>query len=199
VAQNVSGRTLEVDASALPGAGTGALHFSIAPSHVSLAAGHEMKIRVTVSAASAPSAALATGVIQLATSDGQTLHVPWAVESGALFGKLLTKVSLSQATFAPSDVSPALLDLEIGRVSTAGAVQIQPVSRLEIVLVGPRGKALGLLTRQRDLLPGRYRFGLTGRAPSGAPLPPGRYSLRLAAWPTVAGPPSRAIVRFTIK
>jgi hypothetical protein len=157
------------------------------------------RIRVTASASSAPTQALATGVILLATNDGETLRVPWAVDSRPPVGKLLTQITLSQASFAPSDVSPALLDLEIGRVSTAGPIEIQPVSRLEIVLAGAQARSLGLLARQRDLLPGRYRFGLTGRAPSGARLKPGRYSLRLAAWPTVPGPPSRAIVRFTIK
>ena len=50
---------------------------------------------------------------------------------------------------------------------------------------------LGLLARLRDLLPGRYVFGLTGRDPAGASLPPGAYRLRIAAIPADGGPPSR--------
>ena len=34
-----------------------------------------------------------------------------------------------------------------------------------------------------DLLPGRYAFGLTGRGPAGRPLAPGRYDVRLRAYP----------------
>jgi subtilisin family serine protease len=199
VARNVSSHRLHILVAALADGVAKSLHFSIVPSSVVIAAGQETTIHITVSASSAPSVRLVTGVIRLAASDGQSMHVPWAVDSGPLVEQLLTKITLSQSTFTPSDLSPALLDVEIGRISTTGGIQIQPVSRLEIDLAGRDGKSLGLLTRQRDLLPGRYRFGLTGRAPTGAPLPPGRYSLRLAAWPTVPGLPSRAIVRFTIK
>ena len=199
VAENVSSGRLHLDVAAFGGTGGVTLHFSIAPSHLVIPAGQKRRIRVTVSASSAPSSKLVTGVIRLTASDGESIHVPWVVGFGSLFDNLLTKITLSQAAFTPSDVSPALLDLEIGRISSTGTTQIQPVSRLEIVLAGSHGKSLGLLTRQRDLLPGRYRFGLTGRDPKGTPLAPGRYSLRLAAWPTVRGPPSRAIVRFTIK
>ena len=35
--------------------------------------------------------------------------------------------------------------------------------------------------RLRDLLPGRYAFGLTGRGPGGKVLQPGTYVLRLRA------------------
>ncbi len=199
VVRNVSSHRLDIDIAALADTGAGPLSFAIVPSRVAIPPGQQRRIRVTAGASSAPSPTLVTGVILLATNDGQVLQVPWAVDSAALSEKLLAQITLSHASFAPSDVSPALLDLEIGRVSTTGPIEIQPVSRLEIVLAGARGRPLGLLARQRDLLPGRYRFGLTGRAPSGARLKPGRYELRLAAWPTVPGPPSRAIVRFTIK
>ena len=59
---------------------------------------------------------------------------------------------------------------------------------------------LGLLARLRDLLPGRYVFGLTGRGPGGAVLPPGGVppdgSSRA---PPDGGPPSRKQVDFQIK
>ena len=58
---------------------------------------------------------------------------------------------------------------------------------------------IGLLTRERDLLPGSYQFGITGRSPTGATLSSGRYELRLVAWPTGRGAPSRARVSFSIQ
>ena len=45
------------------------------------------------------------------------------------------------------------------------------------------GTRLGLLTRRRELLPGRYTFGLTGRGPTGARLRRGTYTIRLLAFP----------------
>jgi hypothetical protein len=53
----------------------------------------------------------------------------------------------------------------------------------------------------RDLLPGRYAFGLTGRGPFGNTLRPGGYELRLTAEPVEGAegtPPSTAKVAFTI-
>ena len=62
------------------------------------------------------------------------------------------------------------------------------------------GTSLGLLVRMRDLLPGRYAFGLTGRDPQGNRLPAGEYTLTLTAIPpgvarrsTTACDPARVI------
>ena len=72
---------------------------------------------------------------------------------------------------------------------------------LEAELWTKAGRRLGLLTRLRDLLPGRYAFGVTGRGPDGRKLRPGRYAIRLRAHP-VAGDTGAAAtavdVRFTI-
>jgi hypothetical protein len=73
-----------------------------------------------------------------------------------------------------------------------------PVLRLDLQLETDAGKPLGLLTRLRDLLPGRYSFGLTGRDPKGQLLGPGSYRIRAMAWPTAGGLPSTATIRFTI-
>jgi hypothetical protein len=40
---------------------------------------------------------------------------------------------------------------------------------------------LGVLAKRRELLPGRYTFGLTGRGPSGEPLARRRYVIRVVA------------------
>jgi hypothetical protein len=81
-----------------------------------------------------------------------------------------------------------------------GTLQVQPVLRLDLLLYTAGGRFLGRLAQLRDLLPGSYSFGITGRASTGVPLAPGRYELRLAAWPTlpVDAQPSRAKVSFSI-
>ncbi len=57
------------------------------------------------------------------------------------------------------------------------------------------GSKLGVLAQLRDLLPGRYAFGLTGRdARRRLRSSPGRYRSGLTAYPTGQGPPSKAIV-----
>ena len=58
---------------------------------------------------------------------------------------------------------------------------------------------LGLLARVRDLLPGRYTFGLTGRDANGGVLAPGDYRLRLVAWPTGRGSATVRTIGFTVQ
>ena len=51
-----------------------------------------------------------------------------------------------------------------------------------------KGKRIGVLARLRDLLPGQYSIGLTGRGPGGAGLAPGRYMVEpegLGIWAEV--------------
>jgi hypothetical protein len=73
------------------------------------------------------------------------------------------------------------------------------VRQLDLDLFTAKGKRLGLLARLRDLLPGRYAFGLTGRGPHGRALRPGRYRVKLLAWHTTGGPPDVRSVAFTIR
>ena len=76
---------------------------------------------------------------------------------------------------------------------------LQPVRRLDVLLLDADGQVLGLLARLRDVLPGQYAFGLTGRGPDGTRLAPGRYELRLVAWPAAGGSPARRTVRFSVE
>ena len=140
-------------------------------------------------------------IIRVAASGSQTLHIPWALQFEQPNPSLLARVSIDQSSFAPSDTSPALLSLQAGAVVRYTNVQIEPVARLDILLYTSAGRFVGVLARLRDLLPGTYSFGITGRGPSSVRLPPGGYELRLAAWPTLPkdAPPSRAQVRFTIE
>src|SRR4029077_15319364 len=100
--------------------------------------------------------------------------------------------------FAPSDTTPAVLRVQAGRVVTGNGVRIEPLSQIEVLLYKAAGGFVGLLARERDLLPGTYSFGVTGRSPTGSTLAPGRYELRLVAWPTHGGALSRLTVPFAI-
>ena len=50
----------------------------------------------------------------------------------------------------------------------------------------------------RDVLPGRYSFGITGRGAGGKRLPPGAYALRITATPVGGGATDEEVVPFTI-
>jgi hypothetical protein len=124
------------------------------------------------------------------------VRVPWLIAFGARAEALLEPLRLSARSFKPSDSAPALLTFRAGQV--AGA-QIVPVRQLDVRLFSPTRGSLGLLARVRDLLPGSYAFGLTGRSPTGEQLQPGPYTLRVVAYPTNGGPESIRSLRFTIR
>ena len=101
----------------------------------------------------------------------------------------------------PSDAAPALLTFQAGRIlGDSGRDEVQPVALLQPrAPCAAKGTVLGTLATLRDLLPGRYAFGLTGRTPAGNTLGKGRYRIRVTAVPSLAGPSSTAEVAFTIK
>jgi hypothetical protein len=102
--------------------------------------------------------------------------------------------------FRPSDAAPAVLGFRAGSIlRSEEGDETQPVSRLELELRRESGARLGRLAQLRNLLPGQFLYGLTGRGPGGKKLRPGRYVLRLAAYPTGGGPPTRREVRFAIQ
>jgi hypothetical protein len=111
--------------------------------------------------------------------------------------ELLSSTRLSNRAFRPSDSAPAVLSFQAGRIATGG--QVEPVALLQLQLRSSDGKSLGTIAELRDLLPGRFAFGLTGRDAKGATLDPGRYSVRITAYPTGQGRPSVETVRFTIR
>ena len=154
---------------------------------------------MTARAPSAPRDPLAAGVVEVVPDGGRALHVPWAVSFRRYSGSLLAHVRLRTPSFKPSDTAPAVLEVQAGRLVDDGGVQVEPVSRLDVLLYDADGRFIGLLARVRDLLPGTYSFGITGRDPGGQVLEPGRYELRLAAWSTLAGKPDRSMIRFEIE
>jgi hypothetical protein len=127
------------------------------------------------------------------------LRVPWSAAVPVTNRPVVSAVALSGKSFAPSDRSPAVLSLVAGRVDGAAErPQILPLERLEVELY--RGKKrLGLLVRLRDLLPGRYALGVTGRGPGGARLRPGAYALRIVGVPVGKGRATVVEVPFRLR
>jgi hypothetical protein len=126
--------------------------------------------------------------------------VPWTITFGPPLSALLSDVRLSAHSFRPSDIRPALLSFAAGGVPrTDGAQDVRPLSRLDLELSSPAGGRIGDIASMRDVLPGRYSYGVTGRDPTGHVLPPGPYTLRLVGYPTDGGPPTVRTLSFTIK
>jgi hypothetical protein len=202
VVRNVSTRRLQLSVSALADGESEALRFKVVPDQFSLRVGRSKAVKVTVSAPAAPAnERLVTGVVQFAADGSETMHVPWALGFKIYAANLLAHVALSDTSFKPSDTQPAILTVQAGNLVRDSGLQIRPVSRLDILLYSSSGRFIGVMARLRNLLPGSYSFGITGRGPTSAVLPPGAYELRLAAWPTLPldSKPSRAQVSFRIE
>jgi hypothetical protein len=198
--RNVSTRRLRIGINATEASGESELlSFKVEPSHLELRVGRSARVTVTARAQSAPADPIATGVIQVAPAGGRALRVPWAIAFRHYAGSLVARARLRDPKFTPSDTTPAVLEVQAGRLVEDDGVQVQPVARLDVLLYDANGRFIGVLARLRDLLPGSYSFGITGRDPGGQQLEPGRYELRLVAWPTLPGRLSRSLVRFEIE
>ena len=155
-----------------------------------------MSVRVSAVA----KADVVSGVVRIAPRGSQPLAVPWSVLLAPPPEDLIGDVELSERSFSPSDLTPAVLSIRLGTIERVrGRDVLQPVRRLDVLLLDADGQVLGLLARLRDVLPGQYAFGLTGRGPDGTRLAPGRYELRLVAWPAAGGSPARRTVRFAVE
>jgi subtilisin family serine protease len=181
--------------------GAAALRFDLRPQHFSLGPGRSIRVHVRARVASKlVGTAPAEGVVIVTPAAGREILVPWVITFGKRRPPVLASVALSTRSFSPSDAAPALLSFVAGSVRrSAGEPDVLPLSRLDLELWSPDGGRVGLLARLRDVLPGRYSFGVTGRDPAGAVLPQGDYQLRLVAFATDAGPPTTRTVGFTIK
>ncbi|MGH3134774.1 MAG: S8 family serine peptidase [Gaiellaceae bacterium] len=127
-------------------------------------------------------AGAATGELVLAVLESSEVRVPWAVSVPAPGADLLSRVSLEATGERVSDATPVVLSLVAGAVTTSPGLQIRPVDVLEVQL-RRGGELIGVLARRRELLPGRYTFGLTGRGPDGERLRRGSYLVRVVARP----------------
>jgi hypothetical protein len=202
VVTNVSTRKLAMSLSSTSSGAGSALQFTVAPYQLTLGAGQSRIVNVTVTSPTTPDLSLLTGAIVIAPSGSQPLRVPWAVSFKAPATNLIVNASIDHIAFKPSDLAPAILTVRAGALdSSDGALQIEPVLRMDLLLYTAGGHFIGRLAELRDLLPGAYSFGITGRAPTSVPLAPGNYEIRLAAWPTspANATPSRGKVKFSIQ
>jgi hypothetical protein len=191
VVRNVSTRAVDVRVAAQP----------LRASRTRLRLRPGRSARVWITARVGPSESRpAEGAVGLATAGGRTTRVPWVAVPRPLEPNLLGSIVLKPNRFRPSDAAPAVLGFRAGSIlRSEEGDETQPVSRLELELWRESGARLGLLAQLRNLLPGQFLYGLTGRGPGGKKLRPGRYVLRLAAYPTGGGPPTRREVRFAIQ
>ncbi|HVM58415.1 MAG TPA: S8 family serine peptidase [Gaiellaceae bacterium] len=172
--------------------GAAAAHFAVNPRRLLLRPGRSAVVRLDVAAQ--PDAAAMEGVLVARAGEALAVRVPWAIAPAAA-GPLLRKVTLAPRAFAPSDTSPAVLTVDAGSVANG----IRPLARLDVELLGAGGRRLGLLARLRDVLPGRTVFGITGRDPSGRPLPPGTYAVRVTAVSVDGAVAARRKARFSLR
>ena len=200
--RNLSIRRLDVGFAVARDAAEGPdIAFGADPARLTLSPGASRSVILVASAASASGGA---GGAFLVVPDGSgAVRVPWAVSfRGSAQSPLLTGVALSTDAFSPSDTAPAVLAFRAGRVESGDAgYAVEAVAVLSAELWTRDGRRLGVLARLRDLLPGRYAFGLTGRGPDGKKLEPGDYVVRLRARPVpgdTGARPSTVDVPFTI-
>jgi subtilisin family serine protease len=181
--------------------GAAPVQFDIKPLRVSLASGRTVLVHIRARLSAKPvGIAPAEGVFVATPAAGGEVNVPWAILFGAHLAPGLTAVRLSTHAFRPSDAAPAQLSFVAGSVvRAAGRAAVVPLDRLDLELWSPNGGRIGLLARLRDVLPGRYSFGVTGRDPTGSVLPSAGYQLRLVAYGTEPGRPTVRTVTFTIK
>jgi subtilisin family serine protease len=172
----------------------------VSPRRLELDPGRAGRITVTARIVGFPRGEAASGALTVTALGGATLRVPWSLVLTAGRGSLLGPLELSARSFRPSERGSAVVTVRVGQVRRAPrGNELRPALRLDVELLTKSGKRLGLLARVRDLLPGRYAFGLTGRGPNGKVLPRGVYRLRLVAWPTGGGAPSPRSTTFTIR
>jgi hypothetical protein len=198
VLRNLSSRRLRIEMATDQrdrGGGRG-LIFAFAPSRIRIPAGGVTTVYVAVRAL-APVGSPIEGLFTVRPEGSTAIHVPWLITARPKRDALISSLRLSSKQFEPSDTAPTVLSFQAGRIAAGG--QLEPVALLELKLRGPDGERLGVLAQLRDLLPGRYAFGLTGRDAKGDTLEPGRYHLELTAYPTGPGEPSRASLTFTIR
>ena len=170
VLRNVSTRRVDVDVAAATEAIAG-LSVTAAPARVRLQPGASAPVKLTARVAFLPRRVGAIqGRARLEVSGGGRVIVPWAVALPFKGSALIGGVGMSPRSFRASDRAPAVLTVQAGQVrDLAGRRQLRPVSRLDVEL-WRGGERLGLVARLRDVLPGRYAFGVTGRGPRGGAL-----------------------------
>jgi hypothetical protein len=182
--KNLTDHALDISFASVAGGAATAVEFAAQPARFELEAGATAKVALVVTARR-HGGSTSGGVLLVEADGAPAARVPWALAARAgTRSELVGDVRLSTTAFSPSDAAPAVLAFRAGSVSsTSDWTGVEPVGVLDVELWTAGGKRLGVLARMRDVLPGRYAFGLTGRGPGGETLDPGRYVIRLRARP----------------
>jgi subtilisin family serine protease len=181
--------------------GAAAVDFLLSPPRVRIRPGQSVLVHLRAITASAPTGnATADGHVVASVAGGGGLRLPWAISFGPNDVDLIDHATLSSHSFKASDVNPTLLSVDAGRVlEVEGRPEVRPLAVLDVQLWSADGTEIGLLARLRDVLPGHYTFGLTGRGPDGQLLAPGAYVIRVVGRPVEGGPASRRRLSFTLR
>ena len=178
---NVSTRRLSVSIGTAAIAPKG-VEIAVDPQHLRIRPGASADVVVRANTSNLSSAAgAATGELVLHAGGASEVHVPWAVAVPADVD-LVSRVAITMTGTRVSDATPAALSFVAGSVTATPDPQVRAVELMDVEL-WRGGTRLGLLARRRELLPGRYTFGLTGRGPTGQRLARGTYTIRLLAFP----------------
>ncbi len=197
--RNTSRRALDVTI----GTGTADgvdIEVDVEPAKARLRPGGTVQVAITARVPLLPRAPAALrGAVAVRVRDGGILRIPWTITVPVVGLDLIRNAKLSSRSFEPSDAQPAVLTLTLGRVDgSPERPQLLPLEEVTLELY--RGdRNLGQLALVRDLLPGRYSFGLTGRGVNGKRLPAGAYSVRVTALPVGGGFPNEETIPFTIR
>lgn len=147
-----------------------------------LRAGDTAELVVGAGLEGEPGTRAATGELRVRVRGSRDVRLPWAVAVPDADIDLLSDVLLRTTGDRISDATPAVVSFVAGAIVGGSGPEVRPVDVLEVQLW--RGAELrGVLSRRRELLPGRYAFGLTGRGPRGERLRRGGYTVRLVARP----------------
>ena len=124
----------------------------------------------------------AVGELVLQVDGSPSIRLPWAMAAPAADVDLVSQVVVEETGDRISDATPAVVSFVAGAIEDGPDPQVRPVEMLQVQLWRGR-KLLGVLSTRRELLPGRYSFGLTGRGPRGERLRRGAYVVKLVARP----------------
>lgn len=178
---NLSTRRLAVSIGSTAIAPKG-VEITVDPQQVRIRPGRSASVVVRAdTGALSDEAGAATGELVLRVADSPEVRVPWTVAVPPAVD-LVTRLALETTGTRVSDATPAALSFVAGSVAAAPEPQVRAVELLEVEL-WRSGERIGLLAQRRELLPGRYTFGLTGRGPTGGRLSRGRYTIRVVAHP----------------
>jgi minor extracellular serine protease Vpr len=194
---NVSTRQLAVSIGS-SGIAPKGVQVSVDPQRVRLRPGASAAVVVRANTSEvSDEAGAATGELVLRAGDAPDVHVPWAVSVPSRV-RLISRLALRTTGARVSDAAPAALSFVAGSVALSPDPEVRAVDLLEIELW--RGDTrIGLLARRRELLPGRYTFGLTGRGPTGSRLRRGTYTIRVLALPGDGTRKQSASIQFRLR